>query len=71
MDVQSHLRDAEAYRAGIFRRMTPTQRLALGVRMNRQMRSLMDAGLKAQHPEWSAAERRRVIAERILYARTG
>jgi hypothetical protein len=71
MDAESHLRNAEAYRTEIFRRMTPTQRLALGVRMNRQMRALMDAGLKAQHPEWTAEQRRRVIAERILYARTG
>ena len=71
MDGQSHLRDAQEYQAVIFRRMTPTQRLAMGVRMNRQMRSLMEAGLRAEHPEWTAEQRRQVIAERILHARTG
>jgi hypothetical protein len=51
--------------------MTPAQRLAIGVRMNRQMRSLMDAGLRAEHPDWTAEQRRQVIADRILHARTG
>lgn len=41
------------------------------MRMNAQMRSLMDAGLRAQYPDWTPEQRRRVIAERILYARTG
>ena len=57
--------------AAIYRAMTPTQRLAQALSLNRQMRSLMDAGLHAQHPGWSAEQRQKVVAERILYARTG
>jgi hypothetical protein len=67
----SPLHEADECQAAIYRRMTPTQRLEQALRMNRQMRSLMDAGLRAQHPEWTEAERKRVIAQRILYARTG
>ena len=69
--ASDHLRDAEERQAAIYRRMTPTQRLQQAVRMNQQMRSLMDAGLRAQHPAWSEQQRRREIARRILHARTG
>ncbi|OHE88076.1 MAG: hypothetical protein A3G75_02920 [Verrucomicrobia bacterium RIFCSPLOWO2_12_FULL_64_8] len=65
-----HVRKADERRAAIYRQMTPTRRLQQAVRLNRQMRSLMDAGLRAQHPDWYEAERRRGIAERILHART-
>lgn len=51
--------------------MTPSRRLEQALRLNRQMRALMDAGLRAEHPEWTAEQRKRVIAERILHARTG
>ncbi|MFA5056938.1 MAG: hypothetical protein WC485_02390 [Opitutaceae bacterium] len=66
-----HVRQADERQTAIYRQMTPTQRLQQAVRMNQRMRLLMDAGLRAQHPEWSAAERKRIIAERILHARTG
>ncbi|MBE2215774.1 MAG: hypothetical protein IAE82_18010 [Opitutaceae bacterium] len=71
MDSAEHRRAAESRQAEIYRRMTPRARLEQAVRMSAQMRSLMDAGLRAQHPEWNAEHRRRVIAERILHARTG
>jgi hypothetical protein len=64
-------RDAETLQREIYRRMTPTERLQQAVRMNRQMRSLMDAGLKAAHPDWPAEQRQREVARRILHARTG
>lgn len=63
--------DVEARRAAIYRAMTPAQRLAQALSLNRQMRSLMDAGLRAQHPDWSSEQRQKVIAERIRYARSG
>ena len=57
--------------AAIYRAMTPAQRLEQALRMHRQMRSLMDAALRAEHPEWTAEQRHEVIAGRILHARTG
>ncbi|EIP97377.1 hypothetical protein OpiT1DRAFT_01814 [Opitutaceae bacterium TAV1] len=66
-----HSKDADRIQAAIYRRMKPEQRLAQAVRMNRQMRGLMDAGLRLQKPEWTEAERRREIARRILFSVTG
>lgn len=61
----------ESQQAAIYRAMTPAERLSQAVRMFRQMQSLMDAALRAEHPEWTAEQRRRVIAERVLHARSG
>jgi hypothetical protein len=71
MDIPEHESDAQARQDAIYRAMTPAQRLEQGLRMNRQMRSLMDAALRAEHPEWTPEQRGRVIAQRILHARTG
>lgn len=71
MDDPSHVREADLRQIDIYRRMAPADRLRQAVRLNRQMRSLMDAGLRAQHPEWTGEQRQRRIAERILYGRTG
>lgn len=71
MSVAHDMSDIGSRQAAIYRAMSPTQRLEQAVRMNRQMRSLMDAGLRAEHPDWSAEQRRKVIAQRILHARTG
>ena len=50
--------------------MAPEQRLAQAVRMHQTMRRLMDAGLQVQQPDWTAEQRRREIARRVLLART-
>ena len=71
MRPPDHEAAALARQADIYRALTPAQRLEQALRMNRQMRSLMDAALRAEHPEWSAEERAQVIARRVLYARTG
>jgi hypothetical protein len=63
--------EADLIQSAIYRKMPPEQRLAQAVRMNRQMRALMDAGLRQQKPEWTDDERRREIARRILHASTG
>ena len=55
----------------IFRSMTPTHRLAEGMRMNRMMRELMTVGFRQRHPDWSEVEICRAVADRILHARTG
>ena len=39
------------------------------MQMNRQMRGLMDSGLRATHPHLSDSERHREIARRIRHAR--
>ncbi len=63
--------EADRIQAAIYRKMAPEQRLAQAVRMNRQMRALMDAGLRQQKPSWTETERHREIARRILHASTG
>jgi hypothetical protein len=70
-DVHARTDEVESLQASIYKSMPPAQRLALAMRMFRQMQSLMDAGLRAEHPEWTDEYRRRIVAERILYARTG
>ncbi|MBX6419429.1 MAG: hypothetical protein IRZ06_00260 [Nevskia sp.] len=57
--------------AAIYRAMTPAQRLEQALRLRRQMLSLMDAGLRAEHPEWTEEQRQREIARRILVADGG
>jgi hypothetical protein len=71
MNPESHATRVEARREEIYRAMLPAQRLRQSLRLHALMRSLMDAGLRAQHPDWSDEQRRRVIAERVLNARTG
>jgi hypothetical protein len=63
--------EADLIQTAIYRKMAPEQRLAQAMRMNRQMRSLMDAGLRQQKPAWTDEERRVEIARRILHAATG
>ncbi len=61
--------DIDARQVEIYRQMTPSERLDQAMRMNRQMRTLMDSGLRSTHPQLSAIERRREIARRIRHAR--
>lgn len=65
----THGSEVDARQVEIYRRMTPAQRLAQAMRMNSQMRELMDSGLRVSHPQHSAVERRREIARRIRHAR--
>jgi hypothetical protein len=39
--------------------------------MDHSMRELMTAGFRARHPDWSEAQIKKTVAERILHARTG
>ena len=70
MLATAHRTDADALQVEIYRRMTPAQRWELAVAMQQQARELMDAGLQQSHPHFTAEERRREIARRILLART-
>jgi hypothetical protein len=64
-----HTQEVDRRQIEIYRRMTPSQRLGQAMQMNRQMRELMDSGLRATHPHFSSEERNREIARRIRDAR--
>lgn len=70
MPVSDHASTTDRKQVEIYRRMTPSQRLEQAMAMNRQMRELMDAGLKSTHPALSAEERQREIARRIRHGRS-
>lgn len=59
----------DARQTEIYRRMSPKQRVAVALGMHDQARALMDAGLRAAHPDWTERERRREMARRTLHAR--
>jgi len=65
-----HLAKAEEVQSAIFERMLPSRKLELAVAMNRQVRALMDTGLRHTHPEFTLKQRRREIARRILHSQT-
>jgi uncharacterized tellurite resistance protein B-like protein len=52
----------------VFRQMTGEQRLALALEMWRTACDVTRAGIRAQHPEFSAAQVEREIARRIMIA---
>jgi hypothetical protein len=47
---------AEAVQIEIFRKMTPAQKLALVLELNRRARAFQMAGIRARHPEASEHE---------------
>ena len=65
----AHVLAADARQVEIYRRMTPAQRLEQATQLNREMRDLMDSGLRVTHPSLSTTERHREIARRIRHAR--
>lgn len=66
-----HEQIAHDRQVAIYRAMAPQQRFLQALRMNRSMRELLAAGFKSRHPDWTAPQVRRAVAERILHARTG
>jgi hypothetical protein len=67
----NHELAAHAHQVAIYRAMTPQQRLEQALRMNRSMRHLMSIGFRSRHPEWTEADVKRAVADRILHACTG
>jgi len=65
-----HERLAREKQAAIYRAMTPQQRLEQAMRMNHSMRELLAAGFHMRNPDWTDAQVKKAVAERILYART-
>lgn len=49
------------------RRMTPAERLRLGLKFMEEMRQLKAAALRSRHPDWSEAEVARVLREFIMH----
>jgi hypothetical protein len=66
-----HERAARVHQMSIYRAMTPQQRLAQALQMNRTMRQLLAAGFRLRHPNATEAEIKRAVADCILHARTG
>lgn len=62
---------AHAHQVSIYRAMTPQQRITQALQMNATMRRLLALGFKSRHPDWTDAQIRRAVADRIFYARTG
>jgi hypothetical protein len=52
----------------VFRQMTGEQRLAIAMEMWRTACNVTRAGIRAQHPEFTAAQVDREIARRIMIA---
>jgi hypothetical protein len=51
--------------AEVLRRMTGGQRLKIVVGLCRTARNLVEANVRADHPEWNEERVRRAVAERI------
>jgi hypothetical protein len=66
-----HERAARVHQMAIYRAMTPQQRLAQALQMNRTMRQLLAAGFRLRHPNATEGEIKRAVANCILHARTG
>jgi hypothetical protein len=53
-----------------FKSMTPAMKLRLAESLYYSARALKEAGLRAQHPDWSEAQIKQKVREIFLYART-
>lgn len=69
-DQSAHARLARERQIAIYRAMSPQERLRQAHRMNASMRSLLAAGFRQRHPEWTEEQVRQAVSERILHART-
>lgn len=49
------------------RKMTPAQRLAIGLAFAEEMRQLKAAALRAQHPEWTQAQVAQSLRDFVLH----
>jgi hypothetical protein len=54
----------------IFQSMSPEQKVKLVLGLYRSARKLKEAGLRAQHPDWSEEQIQQKVREIFLYAGT-
>jgi len=59
-------REALQAQRAAFRRMTPTQRLAIAAEMSDDVRALAEAGIRARHPEFSDEQIRAALVALLL-----
>ena len=52
------------------RKMTPAQRLELGMGFIEQMREVRAAMLRREHPDWNAEQVAQALREFVLHARS-
>ena len=55
---------------GIYRRMTPAQRIETAVQLSVTARELKAAALRSSHPDWDEKRVMCVVRESFLYARS-
>ena len=54
----------------IYQSMSPEKKLKAALRLYHSARKFKDAGLRAQHPDWSEERIRQALREYMLNART-
>jgi hypothetical protein len=54
----------------VFKSMTPATKLRLAQRLYFSARTLKEAALRKQHPDWTAAKIKQKVLEIFLYVRT-
>lgn len=54
----------------IFQSMTPEQKLRTALRLHYSARKLKEAGLQANHPDWTEEQVQAEVRKIFLYART-
>ena len=52
------------------RRMTPSERLEIGMSFIESMRELRDSVLRQEHPDWTEAQIARALREFVLHVST-
>lgn len=54
----------------IYRRMTPAQRLEIGMGLITTAREIKRGALRAQHPDWNESQIEGAVRDAFLYATT-
>ncbi|MGH7935553.1 MAG: hypothetical protein ACREF8_00910 [Chthoniobacterales bacterium] len=54
----------------VLRKMTPAQRLQMGMQLIEEMRELRAGMLRLEHPEWTREQVRRALRDFVLHGRS-
>lgn len=58
--------EADAAQLAAYRRMSGAERFQIAMEMSQLVRDLTHAGIRVQHPDWSASEIRREYLRRLF-----